>query len=81
MELKVNDLIVIKSKPICWSSNFSNNCPLTCEIIRFPFKCKIQQIDKYSMLAGNYGWDLETLIKNDLIEKILESGKKKKLIL
>ena len=51
-----------------WSSFFNRNSPLEANII-YPFVATITQIssNNASMEAGGYGWSLDSLVTNGLI--------------
>ena len=76
MNFKVGDNIVIKGEPSCWSSLLSSNKPLNANI-QYPFHCVIDDLKEdvcyTAMSAGGYGWDLNDLINEGLVEKVGES--------
>lgn len=83
-ELKVGDVILIKSKPELWSSRLNENSPLRGKL-DFPIIITIKKIrhinifDYYSMTCGNYGWVLESIIEAGC-KKIIEDIPLNKLI-
>ena len=68
-EFKIGDEIIIKSKPFHWASLLNKNSPIHLDI--YPYKCTIQNIEKdggyTAMTCGKYGWDLDSLIQDNLI--------------
>jgi len=72
-DFKIGDTVRITSVPGLWASLCNINCPLD---IKYPFIGTITQIknDDHYVAAeiGNYGFDLTNLIKNKIIEKVME---------
>jgi len=70
-QFKIGDKILIGIKPTHWASRLCQNNPLD-ECI-FPFECIIEDLyndeDYIAMKAGDYGWDLTTLINTSNISK------------
>lgn len=75
-DFKVGDLIIILGKPYTWHSGLNSNSPFDGQVT-YPFTCNIDQIESVNgimaMSAGNFGWNLDTLIQNDLIVKYSSS--------
>lgn len=79
-EFKIGDVCIIKGKPTRWASLLNKNCPFYN--LSFPKMIKITEIcnsNGYTaMTCGNYGWNLDNLIENGLIEKHADNNKKYK---
>lgn len=79
-EFKVGDVCIIKGRPTKWSSFLNENSPMNN--LNFPKKITItkifNRISYTSMTCGYYGWDLDSLIKDGLIEKHPDNNKKYK---
>jgi hypothetical protein len=83
---KVGDAFTITNKPSMWDSSLNDNCPM---YIDFPYNGKILKMRKttdddrqnrytlYSMTDGLYGWDMETLVKENRIINIRLERKRK----
>jgi len=72
-EFKVGDEIIIKGKPTQWNSSLNGNCPWDRQNpVTYPFRCKIEAKGvrhwPNAISAGNYGWSLNSLIQDNLVE-------------
>lgn len=76
----VGTKIVIIKQPSFWSSSLNRNCPIDHDVV-YPHYGIIKEIeygkDHIAMTDGNYGWDLTTLIDEDLINNIAKLRKEK----
>jgi hypothetical protein len=64
--LKVGDCIIVERQPRTWNSTFCKAKPLFQ--IEFPHTLTIQMIgtdiwDNWAMTCGEYGWDLDGIVK------------------
>lgn len=72
--------IRILKKPRFWNSRLTDNCPLYAKI-KYPFETIITDFaptlkgEYGSIVAGGYGWSLECLIDDELIEVVGEPCK------
>jgi len=66
---KVGDVVEILEQPRRWASFLNNNNPLQ---IDFPITFTIEKLaiggDYVAMSGGDYGWDLSTLVKDNIIK-------------
>ena len=62
-DFKVGDTIEILNKPEYWHSQLNGNDPLIANLT-YPYVLTIKEIREYAMTCGNYGWDLDNIIKN-----------------
>lgn len=78
-DFDVGDTIIIHSAPNLWSSACSNKSPITGKYLipssDYPLTFVIEKVLIHrclveSIAAGGYGWDLEALIKDNLITKV-----------
>lgn len=74
MEYKVGDYVRILKKPPAWASELNTNYP--GEIKQFPFEGQITKLE-YNKRNGyspaeieNYGFDMNVLVDNKIIELI-----------
>jgi hypothetical protein len=73
---KVGDRVIIKGKPKSWSHKLNKNCPLAPwkGEVSYPYECTIEGLENselfVSMTCGKWGWCLDTLVEDNLIEKI-----------
>jgi hypothetical protein len=79
-EYVVGTKIVIIKQPSFWSSSLNKKYPIDHDVV-YPYYGIIKEIrnenDHISMIDGNYGWDLTTLIDEDLINNITKLRKEK----
>ena len=72
--------IIIVKQPSFWSSSLNRNCPIDHGVV-YPYHCIIRELKKESdhiaMTDGKYGWDLSTLIDEDIINNIAKLRKEK----
>lgn len=80
----VGDKFTIIGQPSYWDSALNENCPLIR--VKYPYHGTIKAMSKYcdrpgiiAMTDGNYGWSLDSLIKDKKIDN-LRLIRKKKLI-
>jgi hypothetical protein len=80
---KIGMKVIILDYPDAWSSGLNENCPSR---ISYPYHCKIKEMiyheDSYgnifcSMTDGEYGFEIDSLIKKNFI--ILEKSEERKL--
>lgn len=70
-DFKKGDEIVITGRPTAWASSLNKNYPLSAKI-NYPFECTIDDLreeDGFTAIsAGNYGWDLSTLVRQEKVK-------------
>lgn len=84
----IGDKARILGMPSSWSSSLCGNDPMrSSHLIKYPYEFYIKDIrlvgDRneacsfLSMTCGKWGWSLDSLVKDNLIEKIREEPRKR----